>query len=173
MAARSVLVSIAVLVICSCYGCSGDRGTEGQPGATQGEASGARTSPGPVGKANKLALLVGINNYKAINGLSGCVADVRNMQGLLRGTFEFPDDSIRVLTDEQATHAGVVKAFKEHLVARAEKDAIVVFHYSGHGSLMKDPTGKSPSGQISTIVPYDRTDGVYNNDISADELRGL
>ena len=35
MAARSVLVSIAVLVICPCYGCSGGRGTEGQPGTTQ------------------------------------------------------------------------------------------------------------------------------------------
>jgi len=172
MAARSVLVSIAVLVICSCYGCSGGRGTEGQPGATQGEPSGARTSPGPVGKANKLALLVGINKYKAVNGLSGCVADVRNMQGLLRGKFDFPDDSIRVLTDEQATHAAIVQAFKDHLIGRAADNAVVVFHYSGHGSRMKDPTGKSPSGEISTIVPHDsRTEGVY--DISADELRGL
>ena len=125
-----------------------------------------------MGKANKLALLVGINNYKAINGLSGCVADVRNMQGLLRGKFDFPGDSIRVLTDEQATHAAIVQAFKDHLIDRAVDNAVVVFHYSGHGSRMKDPTGKSPSGEISTIVPHDsRTEGVY--DISADELRGL
>ena len=85
MAARSVLVSIAVLVICSCYGCSGGRGTEGQPGATQGEASGARTSPGPAGKAGKLALLVGINKYKAVDGLSGCVADVAQHAGTAPG----------------------------------------------------------------------------------------
>jgi len=120
----------------------------------------------------KLALLVGINKYKAVDGLSGCVADVRNMQGLLRGKFDFPDDSIRVLTDEQATHAAIVQAFKDHLIGRAADNAVVVFHYSGHGSRMKDPTGKSPSGEISTIVPHDsRTEGVY--DISADELRGL
>ena len=31
MAARSVLVSIAVIVTCSFYGCSGDQGAEGQP----------------------------------------------------------------------------------------------------------------------------------------------
>ena len=125
-----------------------------------------------MGKANKLALLVGINNYKAINGLSGCVADVRNMQGLLRGKFDFPDDSIRVLTDEQATHAAIVQALKDHLIGRAADNAVVVFHYSGHGSRMKDPTGKSPSGEISTIVPHDsRAEGVF--DISADELRGL
>jgi hypothetical protein len=117
-------------------------------------------------------LLVGINQYKAVKGLSGCVADVRCMQGLLRGKFDFPDDSIRVLTDEQATHAAIIGAFKDDLIGRADDHAVVVFHYSGHGSRMKDPAGKSPSGEISTIVPYDsRTEGVY--DISADELRGL
>ena len=172
MATHSVLVSIALIVTCSFCVCSGDRGTEGQPGTTQGEASGAKTSPRPAGKAGKLALLVGINKYKAIGGLSGCVADVRNMQGLLQGKFDFPDDSIRVLTDEQATHAAIVQAFKDHLIDRAADNAVVVFHYSGHGSRMKDPTGKSPSGEISTIVPHDsRTEGVY--DIGADELRGL
>ena len=172
MATHSVLVSIALMVTCSFCVCLGDQGAEGQPSATQGEPNGARTSPGPVGKANKLALLVGINNYKAINGLSGCVADVRNMQGLLRGKFDFPDDSIRVLTDEQATHAAIVQTLKDHLIGRAANNAVVVFHYSGHGSRMKDPTGKSPSGEISTIVPHDsRAEGVF--DISADELRGL
>ena len=172
MATHSVLVSIALMVTCSFCVCLGDQGAEGQPSATQGEPNGARTSPGPVGKANKLALLVGINNYKAINGLSGCVADVRNMQGLLRGKFDFPDDSIRVLTDEQATHAAIVQTFKDHLIGRAANNAVVVFHYSGHGSRMKDPTGKSPSGEISTIVPHDsRAEGVF--DISADELRGV
>ena len=45
MAARSVLVSIAVLVISSCYGCSGGRGTEGQPGATQGKAQWSQDKP--------------------------------------------------------------------------------------------------------------------------------
>jgi len=172
MAMQSVLVTITLLMICSLSGCSGDRGTEGQPPTTKPGGSTVKAGAKPAGKAKKLALLVGINNYKAVNGLSGCVADVRNMEGLLRGTFEFPDDSIRILTDEQATHVAIVQAFKDHLIGRADEEAVVIFHYSGHGSRMKDPSGKSPSGEISTIVPHDsRTDGVY--DISADELRGL
>ena len=163
MAMQSVLVTITLLMVCSLSGCSGNRGTEGQPPTTKPGGGAAKTAAQPAGKAKKLALLVGINKYKAVNGLSGCVADVRNMEGLLKGTFEFPDDSIRVLTDEQATHAGIVTGLQGAPRARAEKDAIVVFHYSGHGSQMKDPTGKSPSGQISTIVPYDsRTEGVYD-----------
>ena len=163
--------ALPILMVSLCCGCTGGQGGEGQTSPAS-ESGGATTRPSPAGKAKKLALLVGINNYKAVNGLSGCVADVRNMEGLLRGTFEFPDDSIRVLIDEQATHAAIVQAFKDHLIARADEGAVVVFHYSGHGSRMKDPTGKSPSGEISTIVPHDsRTEGVY--DISADELRGL
>jgi Caspase domain len=173
MASQSVSISITLLVICSFGVTLCDRVTEEQqPGTTQRAGSRIKTNPGPAGKANKLALLVGINKYKEVNGLSGCLADVRNMQGLLRGKFDFPDDSIRVLTDEQATHAAIVAAFKDHLVHRAADNAVVVFHYSGHGSRMKDPTGKSPSGEISTIVPHDsRTKGVF--DISADELRAL
>ncbi|MGO9600277.1 MAG: caspase domain-containing protein [Isosphaeraceae bacterium] len=172
MAARSVLVSIVLLAIFPCYGCSGGQGTEGQPPTTQARDSGAKTNPRPTGKAEKLALLVGIDKYKAVNGLSGCVADARNMQGLLQGKFDFPEDSIKILADEQATHAAIIQAFKDHLIRRAEESTVVVFHYSGHGSRMKDPSGKSPSGEISTIVPHDsRTEGVY--DINADELRGL
>jgi hypothetical protein len=117
-------------------------------------------------------LLVGINRYKAVSGLAGCVADVRNVEGLLRGKFDFPDGSIRVLTDEQATRDAILRAFREHLIDRAEEGDVVVFQYSGHGSRMKDPSRRSPSGWISTIVPHDsRTDGVF--DITADELRGL
>jgi len=172
MAMQSFLVTITLLMICSLSGCSGDRGTEGHPPTTKPGGGAVKTGPQPAGKANKLALLVGIDRYKAVPGLSGCVADVRNMEGLLKGTFEFPEDSIHVLTNEQATHAGIVQAFKDHLIGRAAENAVVVFHYSGHGSQMKDPSDKAPSTQISTIVPHDsRTEGVF--DISADELRGL
>ncbi len=174
MAVRSVLVSIAELVR-RMLGRPRHGGTaphdagEGQWDQDKPQASG---KGGEACKGGKLALLVGINEYKAVNDLSGCVADVRNMQALLQGKFDFPDDSIRILTDEQATHAAITQAFKDHLISRAEDSVVVVFHYSGHGSRMKDPSGKSPSGEISTIVPHDsRTEGVY--DISADELRGL
>lgn len=170
MVGRQLL--ILTLIVVTCCGCTDARG-DGEPASQAAGVTGtAAARANPTAKSRKLALLVGINKYKAINGLSGCVADVRNMEDLLRGTFEFSDDSIRILTDEQATHDAIVQAFKDHLIARADKDTVVVFHYCGHGSLMKDPSGKSSSGLMSTIVPHDsRTQGVF--DISADELRGL
>ena len=47
-----------------------------------------------------------------------------------------------------------------------------VFHFSGHGSQMKDILGIAPGGMQRTIVPHDsRLPGHF--DISDDELRGL
>jgi hypothetical protein len=95
---------------------------------------------------------------------------------LLLTSFGFAREDVLVLLNEQATHEGIVAAFRKHLIQRAKPNAIVLFHYSGHGSRMpdpeKDPAKRTPSGKLSTIVPVDsRTNGVF--DISSSELRGL
>src|SRR2546426_11637608 len=97
----------------------------------------------------KRALLVGINKYRYSNiipSLSGSVNDVEDMKALLVGKFNFAPENILVLTDEKATHAGIISAIETHLINKSQPGDIVVFHYSGHGSQMKDVTGESPSG---------------------------
>ncbi|MCH8905276.1 MAG: caspase family protein, partial [Bacteroidetes bacterium] len=84
----------------------------------------------------KYALLVGINDYEAVNDLEGCINDVENMKALLRGKFDFQEENILILTDKQATKEGVITAFKTHLIDQAQHGDIVLFHYSGHGSQM-------------------------------------
>ncbi len=129
-------------------------------------------SPGRNSK--KLALLVGINEYRAadISGLRGCVDDVRDMQDLLISRFGFAAPDVRTLINEQATHEGIVTAFQKHLVGRADENTITVFYYSGHGSQMTDWDGDEPDGLDETIVSHDsRTPGHY--DITDDEIRGL
>src|SRR5262245_18031980 len=82
----------------------------------------------------KWALLVGINNYKypdRVSQLAGSVNDVEDMKALLVGKFEFQPEHVLMLKDTQATHAGIVAAIQDHLIAKAKKDDIVVFHYSG------------------------------------------
>src|SRR5882724_893577 len=115
----------------------------------------------PSRQPNKLALLVGINNYKypdRISSLAGSINDVEDMRQILIGKFQFPPENILVLKDAQATHAGIISAIQTHLIAKAQPGDIVVFHYSGHGSQMKDVTGKMISGIDQTIVPYDSRD---------------
>jgi hypothetical protein len=125
----------------------------------------------------KLALLVGINNYKysdKVSALAGSLNDVEEMRELLIGKFEFPPENILVLTDSQATHAAIINAIQTHLIAKAQPGDIVVIHYSGHGSQMKDVTGKMISGLDETILPYDSRDPTSKVfDISGAELHPL
>jgi hypothetical protein len=94
------------------------------------------------------------------------------MKALLIGKFDFKPENITVLKDDQATRAGILQAFRAKLIARAGKDDIVVFHYSGHGSRMIDVSGDEIDGWDETIVPQDsRQAGVF--DISDDVLNGL
>ncbi|MCZ6915568.1 MAG: caspase family protein [Gemmatimonadetes bacterium] len=124
---------------------------------------------------DKWALLVGINEYASedITDLKGAVNDIERMKALLMGKFAFPEKNIKVLTNEQATHEGIVTAFQDHLINHTKRGDIVVFHYSGHGSQMRDqPDGDEADGMDESIVPHDsRQAGKY--DISDDEINGL
>ena len=90
--------------------------------------------------------------------LAGSLNDVEDMRQLLIGKFEFPPENIVVLKDSQATHEQIMNAIVNDVVAKTQPGDIVVFHYSGHGSQMKDVTGKMISGLDETIVPYDSRD---------------
>jgi hypothetical protein len=122
--------------------------------------SGTHVDPSAV-KPTKRALLIGINNYKypdRISPLAGSLNDVADMRQILIGKFEFLPENIMVLEESQATHAGIMSAIQNHLIEKSMPGDIVVFHYSGHGSQMKDTTGKMISGLDETIVPYDSRD---------------
>jgi hypothetical protein len=62
----------------------------------------------------KRALLIGIDDYKAphIPDLAGAVNDVKLMRNILIGKFDVPDENIRMLTNEQATRAGIIEAIR-------------------------------------------------------------
>lgn len=85
---------------------------------------------------NIYALLVGIDKYKdPVPALDGCVNDMRAMRDFLdrkarrNGTPLF----MEVLENEDATRSNVVAKFETHL-AKATKNDIAFFYYSGHGS---------------------------------------
>ena len=119
----------------------------------------------------KRALLIGINNYRSVPGLQGSVNDVETMREVLVTRWGFAPSNIKVMTDEAATRAGILAALEE-LVAEAGPNDTVYFHYSGHGSQVKDLNGDEPDGLDETIVPQDgRSPNVP--DIVDDELDAL
>ncbi|NEN91467.1 MAG: caspase family protein [Okeania sp. SIO3H1] len=108
----------------------------------------------------KLALLVGINKYQKAP-LRGCVNDTEMQRHLLIHRFGFNPKDIYIVTDEQATRQGILEAFEEHLIKQAKPGDVAVFHYSGHGSRVKDPNPivktslMDGSGLSGTLVPVD------------------
>lgn len=126
----------------------------------------ATAGAGPV----RRALLVGVNDYAAarVPDLRGAVNDVRMMQRILSSRFGFAERDIVLLTDAAATRGAVLAAI-DQLVRATQPGDIVYFHYSGHGSQVRDLNGEEDDGLDETILPRDaRLPGVP--DITDDEL---
>lgn len=91
----------------------------------------------------KLALLVGINNYPdEIGALNGCLTDVELQKHLLIHRFGFNPSDVMEVSDNvttKPTRDNILTAFEEHLIKQAKPGDVVVFHFSGHGSRIRDP----------------------------------
>lgn len=79
------------------------------------------------------AILCGINTYRSINGLQGCLPDVEDIQRLLIDNYNFKESNIRVYRDAQVVKSVIVDGFA-WLNADTGPGDRVVFHFSGHGS---------------------------------------
>lgn len=122
---------------------------------------------------NKWALLVGIDHYQSpdIPTLRGAVNDMMLMRDILIGKFGVPEDHIKLLTDSDATHDGIVSAIRSHL-GQAKSGDVVILHFSGHGSQIKDESSDEIDGLDETLVTYDdRMPGHFG--IIDDEINGL
>lgn len=164
---RTILILLVVLCLSILAGCSTLDHHPGNANITPGSETSPRTH-------KKLALLVGIDEYLKMTNLRGCVNDVMDMKRLLTDNFGFNEKDILVLTNKKATHKGIVDAFRTHLIDKATANTIVVFHYCGHGSQMRDQEGGDEvfDQMDETIVPHDsRTPGKF--DIRDDQLNGL
>ena len=88
------------------------------------------------------AFLSGINDYKTIGDLRGCVNDTATVRRLLVEEFGFDVDNIRTKTDAQVTKSEMNKGWK-WLLRNANAGDRLVFHFSGHGSYTADTDGEA------------------------------
>ncbi|MFN9098074.1 MAG: caspase domain-containing protein [Gemmatimonadaceae bacterium] len=129
------------------------------------------TAP-PVNQAGtRRALLIGVQEYRHISNLGGCVNDARLMESVLRNRFDFTHCTR--LENEEATRAGILLAL-DTLAEETRPGDVVVFYFAGHGSQRVDREGDEPSGFDSTLMPVD-TWGKFgtpeqNLDITDDEI---
>lgn len=117
----------------------------------------------PLAPANKFALLIGIKTYPNLPEEEQLVApenDVALLKDLLVKNYGFTDDPSRIkpLLSKDATRKNIIDAFENFLIKNPEinKESVVVFYYSGHGSWTEDKNEDEGDGKDETIVPVDR-----------------
>lgn len=106
---------------------------------------------------NKRALLVGINYTNTPNQLEGCITDVLNIKRFLMEKCGWLEESIELLTDETVLKPSRVniESKLQALVHNAQAGDTVLFHYSGHGSRVRDRSGDESDGVDEVLVPVD------------------
>ncbi len=134
------------------------------------------------------ALLVGIDRYRPEAGavavtrgrakasaswvdLRGAVNDAEALRAILQGRFGFPSESVRVLTDGEATRDGILNAIREHLIEASGPGDVNLFYFAGHGSQLRNAASTEADLLDETIVPADANRGAA--DIRDKELRSL
>lgn len=127
--------------------------------------------------SNLYALLIGINytnNPKA--QLFGCINDAKNTRNMLITKLGFPEENITLMSDEEEgdlypTGQNIIKQFR-NLLTKVDKTpktpTKIWFHYSGHGTQVRDLDGDERDGKDEVLVPVDYHDGFITDDLLHD-----
>ncbi len=116
----------------------------------------------------KKALLVGINYIGMDCPLNGCINDIENMRDILKNEFGYND--ITMMSDNtimKPTRSNIMKELLNLILSDA---TYLYFHYSGHGSQVRDVNGDEADKMDECLVPIDYE---INGMILDDELKGI
>ncbi|WRT63873.1 metacaspase-1 [Kwoniella shivajii] len=106
------------------------------------------------------ALCIGINYIGSSQALAGCINDAHNVQKFLIDKYNYRSEDIVMLTDDARnsrqipTRNNILQAC-QWLVANAQANDSLFFHYSGHGGQTKDLDGDEDDGYDEVIYPLD------------------
>jgi hypothetical protein len=137
--------------------------------AASAPSSAASSSPAPGTRARRLALCIGIDEYRD-NPLAGCVNDARAWGRTLDGL----GFDVRYLLDAQATNRGILDALAD-LMSGSRAGDVLVLQYAGHGTQLPDDSGDEDDRFDEAFVPVDyHTGAVFlRDDIVATALSRL
>ncbi|XP_058214285.1 metacaspase-1-like [Rhododendron vialii] len=128
----------------------------------------------------KRALLCGVSYYGRTYRLKGSVNDVRCMRYFLVERLGFPSESILVLTEEETDPLRIptkrnIRMALQWLVQGCQSGDSLVFHYSGHGSQLRDMNRDEMDGYDETLCPldYDTEGMILDDEINATIVRPL
>jgi hypothetical protein len=120
----------------------------------------------------KRALLVGINNYKKVNDLNGCINDVTNIRSILKTYYDYTNSGIRVLIDNRAGRDEILMRLKA-IISESKSGDEVFFSFSGHGSQVRDRNGDELKDRLDEIICCWNMDWDKKTYIIDDELGSI
>ncbi|GMH00649.1 hypothetical protein Nepgr_002488 [Nepenthes gracilis] len=140
----------------------------------------APAGPPPSAHGRKKAVICGISYRYSRHELKGCINDAKCMKYFLINKFQFPADSIIMLTEEETDPYKIptkhnIRMALYWLVAGCQPGDSLVFHYSGHGSRQRNYNGDEVDGYDETLCPLDfETQGmIVDDEINATIVRPL
>ena len=139
---------------------------------TAGTDDAPPVSPVTGGKA----LLIGIDAYRHVSKLVGPVNDAKAMHEFVTGEMGFEPRDVRLLLDDEATRATILREIEEWLIDGTRPGDEVFFYFSGHGFQQPDTNGDEPDRFDETLVPVDvvvRNDKTVSGMITDDEIAVL
>lgn len=122
----------------------------------------------------KKALFVGINYYNTPSArLNGCINDIDNMENILITKYGYSANNITKLHDAPGgdpnflpTKVAIISELTK-LIANSASCSEIWFHYSGHGSQVRDKNMDEADGLDEVLVP---SDYLRNGFITDDEI---
>ena len=118
---------------------------------------------------NSYALIIGIDKYQNVQPLNYAVKDAESIQDILVNTFDFPEDNVTLLKNEEATKQNILKSFSEITKKAEDSDRVLIF-FAGHGETMDLPEG----GEKGYLIPVEGdSEDLYLPGLPMEELRQI
>ena len=127
----------------------------------KGLGSRGEKSSSDLGSGKNHLLIIGINKYtNDIPQLYNAVNDAVAFKKLMLNKYQFEEDNVKMLLNEDATHEGIYDVFEYYLGLLTEQDNLI-FYFSGHGEYYQPyKTGywipvDAKKGKRNTYIPND------------------
>ena len=118
---------------------------------------------------NSWALIIGINKYENVQKLNYAVDDAESIKDILINSFDFPEENVSLLINEEATKQNIIKSFSKITKDAEANDRVIVF-FAGHGETMDLPGG----GEKGYLIPVEGdSKDLYVTAIPMDELNQI
>lgn len=133
------------------------------------------------------AFLVGINYRGTQCELSGCINDILMIKDLLINNYGYDEQNILIMSDDtvnKPTAMNILNGWKwlisntssddfgkKYIPSNQDDNMDLFFHYSGHGSQVRDTNGDEEDGKDETICPIDfMSVGMITDDLIREKL---